>query len=125
MAQYTKKMAKEILDQWKDKTAYFDKSFYGKAKVIEEDNGEKVLQSYNTRVCRITSGGKFVRMWGGSSPTTIRHINSFLQLYDIPGGGKAWWTAQEVKEATKKPGPDMTPEESYRAMMGRRMGKAV
>ena len=26
MAHYTKKMAKEILDQWKDKTAYFDKS---------------------------------------------------------------------------------------------------
>lgn len=80
------------------------KSFYGKAKVIEEDNGEKVLQSYNTRVCRITSGGKFVRMWGG---------------------GKAWWTAQTAEEAPKKPGSDMTLEESYRAMMGRRMGKAV
>lgn len=26
MAQYTKKMAKEILDLWKNKTAYFDKS---------------------------------------------------------------------------------------------------
>lgn len=34
------------------------KSFYGKAKVIEEDNGEKVLQSYNTKVCKITSSGK-------------------------------------------------------------------
>lgn len=33
------------------------KSFYGKAKVIETDNGEKVLQSYNTFVCRITAGG--------------------------------------------------------------------
>ena len=63
------------------------KSFYGKAKVIEEDNGEKVLQSYNTRVCRITSNGEFVRMCGGSSVTTLRHVNSFLQLYDIPGGG--------------------------------------
>ena len=31
------------------------KSFYGKAKVIETDNGEKVLQSYNTFVCRITA----------------------------------------------------------------------
>lgn len=101
------------------------KSFYGKAKVIEEDNGEKVLQSYNTRVCRITSNGEFVRMWGGSSVTTLRHVNSFLQLYDIPGGGKAWWTAQPVEEYQKKPGPDMTIEESYRAMMGRRMGKAV
>lgn len=40
------------------------KSFYGKAKVIETDNGEKVLQSYNTFVCRITAAGRFVRMWG-------------------------------------------------------------
>ena len=31
------------------------KSFYGKAKIIETDNGEKVLQSYNTFVCRITA----------------------------------------------------------------------
>lgn len=38
------------------------KSFYGKAKVIEEDNGEKVLQSYNTKVCKITSSGEVVRM---------------------------------------------------------------
>ena len=40
------------------------KSFYGKAKVIETENGEKVLQSYNTFVCRITAAGRFVRMWG-------------------------------------------------------------
>lgn len=84
------------------------KSFYGKAKVIEEDNGEKVLQSYNTRVCRITSGGEFVRMWSGSSSTTIRHINSFLQLYDISGGGKAWWDMQPV-ETEKPKAADMTP----------------
>ena len=55
-----------------------EKSFYGKAKVIEEDNGEKVLQSYNTRVCRITSSGEFVRMWSGYSVTTMRHINNFF-----------------------------------------------
>ena len=33
------------------------KSFYGKAKIIETENGEKVLQSYNTFVCRITAAG--------------------------------------------------------------------
>ena len=33
------------------------KSFYGKAKIIEMENGEKVLQSYNTFVCRITAEG--------------------------------------------------------------------
>lgn len=74
------------------------KSFYGKAVVIEKDNGEKVLQSYNTEVCKITSGGEFVRMWSGYSSTTMRHINSFLELVGISGGGKAWWDAQPVAE---------------------------
>ena len=72
------------------------KSFYGKAKVIEKDNGETVLQSYDTEVCKITSGGEFVRLWSGYSVTTMRHINSFLQLVDIAGGGKAWWDAQKI-----------------------------
>ena len=72
------------------------KSFYGKAKVIEKDNGETVLQSYNTEVCKITSGGEFVRLWSGYSVTTMKHINSFLQLVGIAGGGKAWWDAQKI-----------------------------
>lgn len=72
------------------------KSFYGKARVIEKDNGEKVLQSYNTEVCKITSGGQFVRLWSGYSATTMRHVNSFLDLVGIAGGGKAWWDAQKI-----------------------------
>lgn len=72
------------------------KSFYGKAKVIEKDNGETVLQSYNTEVCKITSGGEFVRLWSGYSATTMRHVNSFLQFVGIAGGGKAWWDAQKI-----------------------------
>lgn len=73
------------------------KSFYGKAVVFEKDNGEKVLQSYNTEVCKITSG-EFVRLWSGYSATTMRHVNSFLQRFGIPGGGKAWWDALPVGE---------------------------
>lgn len=69
------------------------KSFYGKARVIEKDNGEKVLQSYNTEVCKVTSGGQFVRLWSGYNATTMRHVNSFLDLVGIAGGGKAWWDA--------------------------------
>ena len=72
------------------------KSFYGKAVVFEKDNGEKVLQSYNTEVCKITSGGEFVRLWSGYSVTTMRHINSFLRLVGIARGGKAWWDAQKI-----------------------------
>lgn len=64
------------------------KSFYGKANVIEKDNGEKVLQSYNTEVCKIGSNGEFVRLWDGYSVTTMRHVNSFLSFFGIPGGVK-------------------------------------
>lgn len=101
-----------------------EKSSYGKAKVIELVNGEKILQSYDTQVCKITSGGEFVRMWSGYSVTTMRHVDSFLSFYGINGGGKSWWNAQPVQELEKKPGPDMTTAESYRAMIGRRTGRA-
>ena len=75
------------------------KSFYGKAKVIETENGEKVLQSYNTEVCKISCNGEFVRMWEGYSTTTMRHVNSFLSFFGISGGSKAWWEAQSVRKA--------------------------
>ena len=67
------------------------KSYYGKARVIEQDNGVKVLLSYDTEVCIITRRGELVRLWEGYSATTMRHVNSFLLLFDIAGGGKAWW----------------------------------
>lgn len=72
------------------------KSFYGKAKVIEKPDGEKVLQSYNTEVCKITAAGRFVRLWSGESATTMRHVNSFLQFFGIAGGGLNWWREQEA-----------------------------
>ena len=75
------------------------KSFYGKAKVIEKDNGEKVLQSYNTEVCKISGNGEFVRLWDGYSVTTMRHVNSFLSFFGMSGGGKSWWEAQNVRKA--------------------------
>ena len=74
------------------------KSFYNKAIVIENESGEKILQSYETEVCKINNNGEFVRLWGGYSTTTMRHVNSFLQLFDIKGGGKTWWDAQIIEE---------------------------
>lgn len=72
------------------------KSFYGKAKIIETDNGEMILQSYNTEVCKITSGGEFVRLWSGYSATTMRQRNGFLRFVGIAGGGKTWWNDQKI-----------------------------
>lgn len=71
------------------------KSFYGKASVIEKDNGDIELRSYNTIVARIRNG-KFERLWDSYSATTMNHINSFIDAYGISGGGKAWWTSLEV-----------------------------
>jgi hypothetical protein len=73
------------------------KSFYNKAEVIEQDNGDIELRSYETIVARIRNG-KFERLWNGYSATTMNHINSFLDLFGISGGGKAWWIALEVAE---------------------------
>lgn len=94
------------------------KSFYGKAKVIEKD-GETVLQSYDTEVCKINASGEFVRMWSGYSVTTMRHINSFIDMFGIEGGGKKWWDALPVGESNPR-AADMTPAESLKAMYARR-----
>ena len=72
------------------------KSFYGKAKVVQLDNGTVALQSYSTIVGRIEKG-EFVRTWSGYSATTMRHVNAFLAAFGIPGGGKAWWDSLPVK----------------------------
>ena len=72
------------------------KSFYGKAEVIEKENGDIELKSYQTIVARIRNG-KFERLWSGYSMTTMAHINSFINLFGISGGGKAWWDGLEVK----------------------------
>ena len=71
------------------------KSFYGKAEVIQNDNGDIELKSYSTIVARIRNG-KFERLWSGYSATTMNHINSFIDTYGISGGGKSWWTSLEV-----------------------------
>ncbi len=94
------------------------KSFYGKAHVIEK-NGEKLLESYNTIVCKIDNDGDFVRMWEGYSATTMRHVNSFLAFYGINKGGKAFWDSLPVEDC-KPTHSDMTPLQSYNAMIARR-----
>lgn len=63
-------------------------SFYGKAQVIEEDDGTLTLQSYSTKVAKIipahakkTGSGwanKKAEVYGTYSQTTLRHIKEFL-----------------------------------------------
>lgn len=74
------------------------KSFHGKAHVQNLDNGDTLLISYDTPVCAVDSEGNVKKLWDGYSATTMRHINAFLTLMDVPGGGKAWWDSLPVEE---------------------------
>lgn len=57
------------------------KSFYGKAKVLIQDNGTIQLQSYYTIVCEIDTHNNFNILWDGKSNTTTRHINEFKKQF--------------------------------------------
>lgn len=65
-------------------TARYDarKSFYGKAHVIELDNGIVQLLSYDTIVGEIKNG-KYYQLWNGKTQTTTRHIKEFKKQYNI------------------------------------------
>ena len=56
------------------------KSFYGKAHVIELDNGTKQLQSYDTIVGEIRDN-TYYQLWDGKSQTTTRHIKEFKKQF--------------------------------------------
>lgn len=61
------------------------KSFYKKAHVVTDDDGTKILISYNTPVCKIDKDGEVTllhdkrsRLGWNSSQTTLRHVKEFL-----------------------------------------------
>ena len=73
------------------------KSFYGKAKVIYEDDGSLALKSYSTIVMRIIKGQP-IRTWGGYSSTTMRHVNEFMRQNGFGAGNKKIWEEMPVYE---------------------------
>lgn len=64
-------------------TAQYDarRSFYGKAHVIDHENGVLELQSYDTIVARIENGKVVQADLGEYSTTTNRHIREFLKQF--------------------------------------------
>jgi hypothetical protein len=56
------------------------KSFYGKAVVYIDRNGNETLFSYGTPIIQKQVSGKLVKLWGGWSATTGRHIAAFCGL---------------------------------------------
>lgn len=72
------------------------KSFYKKAVLLDDEKGTRILQSYDAQVCKLISGGAFVKMWDGYSPTTMRHINGFRAHCRLPLMNKAQWDKLET-----------------------------
>ena len=65
------------------------KSFYGKAHVVTDDDGTKILYSYDTPVCEIKDNKvKLLTQWD-SSQTTLRHVKEFLQQNGFSVGSKS------------------------------------
>lgn len=56
------------------------KSFYGKARVIVNNDGSETLISYSTAVITRNIDGSLTRLWSGWSATTGRHIRAFCGL---------------------------------------------
>ena len=56
------------------------KSFYGKAKVVIDNNGTETLYSYDTPIISRSASGELERLWSGWSATTGRHIKAFCNL---------------------------------------------
>ena len=61
------------------------KSFYGKAHVIDYENGTYELQSYNTIVARIENGKVTLNGLHEYSQTTNRHIREFFRQFNVKG----------------------------------------
>ena len=61
------------------------KSFYGKAKVLEA-NGYVSLQSYDTIMLSLKDGevDEFSRDEWNYSSTTMKHVNAFLEFNGLP-----------------------------------------
>jgi len=85
--------AKSKLDARYELSPRYDsrKSFYRKA-IVETDNSNKVLYSYNTKVAEIKDGKPIV--YGTYSVTTSRHIKEFLKQ----NGFKAETGKQIIKD---------------------------
>ena len=78
-----KKITKRIndmayLNPRKDRRA----SFYNKAEYFTNDNGDTVLHSYGTPVCRVNADGSlyFYPAWDYSQ-TTLRHVKDFIYQF--------------------------------------------
>lgn len=75
------------------------KSFYGKARVIEDSEGNRMLQSYTTYICIIRADGGLIKLNPVATPTTRRHIRSFFAFLGYAYPGNREWDALETEKS--------------------------
>ena len=74
------------------------KSFYGKAKIVEDGN-TATLYSYNTPVAKIVDGVFEELDYAPHSQTTSRHIKQFKKFYDIEASKEVCDTEKPIMGA--------------------------
>lgn len=71
---------------------YALEGFGGRAIIKPDNDGNLILQSYYTDVCRYNlKSDKFVKTWGGFSVTTLKHINIFRAFLGMNILSKREW----------------------------------
>ena len=72
--------AKKEMKIYELKPITSQKSFYGKAIVEVDDNGDETLYSYNTPIIKKMVDGTYKKLWNGWTATTGKHIKAFSGL---------------------------------------------
>lgn len=72
--------AKKKMEIYELKPITSQKSFYGKAIVKVDDNGDETLYSYNTPIIKKLVDGTYKKLWDGWTAATGKHIKSFCGL---------------------------------------------
>lgn len=93
------------------------KRFYGKAYIEQWFKDSELLSetlySYGEPIIRKYPNGKLERLWGGWSQTTQKHIFAFCRIRK----------QEYLKLYMPYRHSDMNPQQSYQAMMARRLNK--
>lgn len=105
---YTRAMSAEDLKKMraerkaeKKNGAYTLDGFNERAIVNPYGYGE-TLTSYNTTVCAMVCGA-FIKTWDGYSVTTMKHVNTFREMYGLPKLSKREWIELETVSEVVSP----------------------
>jgi len=67
---------------------------------VSFNDGTYTLTSYYTVVCRYNPAtNTFIKLWGGYSATTIKHINLFLDTFNKRRFNKHDWISLDCNKA--------------------------